>query len=249
MLLKIVIQDYINHISPLRFGVFWELGLCDRERWFRQNWMSTEFDLLYRWHALVPQQVRVHGDERPMQQLLWDNDIVTEHGVAPLFDEASGQRSAEIGLRNTPWFLWEVERRTIEIGRSTHLAGYNDYREACGYPRLWSFNDVTTDPEIRDALAARYRSVDDLDLYVGLFAEDVVPGGALPTLMGTMVGCDAFTQALTNPLLSDTVFGEQAFSEVGLAEIENTNKLEDIVHRNLDGEELREPRVTFTRGT
>jgi prostaglandin-endoperoxide synthase 2 len=249
MLLKIVIQDYINHISPLRFGVFWELGLCDRERWFRQNWMSTEFDLLYRWHALVPQQVRVHGDERPMQQLLWDNDIVTQHGVAPLFDEASGQRSAEIGLRNTPWFLWEVERRTIEIGRSTHLAGYNDYREACGYPRLWSFNDVTTDPEIRDALAARYRSVDDLDLYVGLFAEDVVPGGALPTLMGTMVGCDAFTQALTNPLLSDTVFGEQAFSEVGLAEIENTNKLEDIVHRNLDGEELREPRVTFTRGT
>jgi prostaglandin-endoperoxide synthase 2 len=246
MLLKIVIQDYINHISPLRFQVFWELGLGARERWYRQNWMSIEFGLLYRWHALVPENVQMHGLLRPMKELLWDNDLVTEHGVAPLFDEASDQRSAEMGLSNTPEFLWEVERRTIETGRIAELSGYNDYREACGYPRLWSFNDVSSRPEISVALAARYPSVDDMDLYVGLFAEDVVEGGALPTLMGTMVGADAFTQALTNPLLSDTVFGEKTFSDVGLAEIEATDVLRDVVHRNLAGEELPEPGVTFT---
>jgi prostaglandin-endoperoxide synthase 2 len=112
---------------------------------------------------------------------------------------------------------------------------------------VWSFHDVSSRPEIADALAACYRTVDDIDLYVGLFAEDVVQGGALPTLMGTMVGVDAFTQALTNPLLSDTVFGESTFSEVGLAEIEATETLQDIVHRNLDGEELQDPLVTFTQ--
>jgi prostaglandin-endoperoxide synthase 2 len=247
MLLKIVIQDYINHISPLRFRVFWELGLGARERWFRQNWMSVEFDLLYRWHALVPHNVCIHGAERPMEDLLWENELVTRRGVAALFDEASGQQSAEIGLRNTPAFLWPVERGTVQTGRTVNLAGYNDYREACGYPRVWSFKDVTSDPVTSAALADRYRSVDDLDLYVGLFAEDVVDGGALGTLMGTMVGCDAFTQALTNPLLSDTVFGEQTFSEVGLAAIHQTNALKDLVHRNLEGEELDDPRVTFTR--
>jgi prostaglandin-endoperoxide synthase 2 len=247
MLLKIVIQDYINHISPLRFQVFWELGLGARERWFRPNWMSIEFDLLYRWHALVPEHVEVHGRRQPMSELLWDNDVVTQHGVAGLFAEASGQASAELGLHNTPDFLCKVERHTVEIGRVANLAGYNDYREACGYPRVWSFNDVTGREEIRDALAAHYRSVDDIDLYVGLLAEDVVEGGALPTLMGTMVGADAFTQALTNPLLSETVFGEQTFSEIGLAEIDHTDTLQDIVHRNLAGEEEQDPPVTFTK--
>jgi prostaglandin-endoperoxide synthase 2 len=247
MLLKIVIQDYINHISPLRFRVFWELGLGARERWFRENWMSIEFDLLYRWHALVPEHVQIHGARRPTETLLWDNDIVTRDGIAGLFDEASRQPSAEIGLLNTPRMLWPVERRTIEIGRLAQLGGYNDYREACGYPRLSSFNDVSNRPAVREALAERYSSVDEMDLYVGLFAEDVVEGGALPTLMGTMVGCDAFTQALTNPLLSDTVFGEQTFSEVGLAEIADTNALHDIVRRNLRGEVRKDPLVTFTQ--
>jgi prostaglandin-endoperoxide synthase 2 len=209
--------------------------------------MSIEFDLLYRWHTLVPEEVRVHGKMRPMADLRWDTDVATERGIAGLFAEASSQPSAEIGLGNTPEFLCEIERRTVEIGRTANLAGYNDYREACGYPRVWSFNDITERQEISDALAARYRRVDDIDLYVGLLAEDVVPGGALPALMGTMVGVDAFTQALTNPLLSDTVFGQQTFSEVGLAEIAVTDTLRDVVHRNLQGEELQDPLVTFAQ--
>ena len=77
--------------------------------------MSIEFDLLYRWHALVPEHVEVHGRRRPMADLLWDNDVVTQHGVADLFAEASGQPSAEMGLRNTPAFLWDIERTTIAI--------------------------------------------------------------------------------------------------------------------------------------
>jgi prostaglandin-endoperoxide synthase 2 len=247
MLLKIVIQDYINHISPLRFQVFWELGLGARERWFRPNWMSIEFDLLYRWHALVPEEIEIGGRRRPTGELLWDTSVVTEHGIGGLFAEASSQPSAQLGLHNSPRFLWEVERRAVEIGRTAQLAGYNDYREACGYPRVWSFNDITAREEISAALAERYRSVDDVDLYVGLLAEDVVPGGALPTLMGTMVGTDAFTQALTNPLLSETVFCEQTFSEVGLAAIAATDALGDLVRRNLEGEELQDPLVRFTQ--
>jgi len=246
MLLKIVIADYINHISPLRFRVFWELGLGARERWYRENWMSIEFDLLYRWHALVPAEVDVHGCRRRMDDLLWDAGIVTERGVAVLFDEASRQPSGRVGLFNTPDFLLAAERSAIEIGRRTELAGFNDYREACGYPRLSSFNDISARPEVCEALAQRYARVDDVELFVGLFAEDVVDGGALPTLMGTMVGADAFTQALTNPLLSETVFCEATFSEVGMAEIDRTNTLQDLVTRNVGDEELTAPRVSFS---
>jgi prostaglandin-endoperoxide synthase 2 len=247
MLLKIVIRDYINHISPLSFKLFWDLGLGVRERWFRENWMSVEFDLLYRWHALVPREIRIHGEQRPMGDLRWDNRNVTDHSLAALFDEASNQPSAELGLLNTPDFLWEVERRPIQIGRDVHLGSYNDYREACRYPRVWSFNDISTRADVVAALEQCYPSVEDIDLYVGLFAEDVAPGGALPELMGAMVGCDAFTQALTNPLLSETVFGEQTFSAIGLEAIKATDTLSDLVCRNVEGEAPAAPRVDFTQ--
>src|SRR5271166_2689301 len=47
-----------------------------------------------------------------------------------------------------------------------------------------------------------------------------------------MVSVDAFSQALTNPLLSKNVFGEQSFSQIGLEAINKTSSLDDIVRRN-----------------
>ncbi len=246
ILIKIVIEDYINHITPFHFKLFVEPGIGVREKWYRQNWMSIEFDLLYRWHPLVPTDVVVGGVPRAAQDVLWETDVVPQQGLAALFDEASRQPSTEIGIRNTADFLREVEERTIAIGRTAALAGFNDYREACGYPRLRSFRDFSADPEVGRALAARYRSVDDVELYVGLFAEDVRPNSALPTVMGTMVGVDAFSQALTNPLLAKSVFNASTFSRAGMRAIKRTSRLQDLVDRNTPGEDT-EPLVTFTR--
>jgi prostaglandin-endoperoxide synthase 2 len=47
-----------------------------------------------------------------------------------------------------------------------------------------------------------------------------------------MVAHDAFTQALTNPLLSRQVFNEKTFSPVGMRIIEETGTLQQIVTRN-----------------
>ena len=38
----------------------------------------------------------------------------------------------------------------------------------------------------------------------------------LPSLIGRLVGVDAFSQALTNPLLAPRVFNAQTFSPLGL---------------------------------
>jgi prostaglandin-endoperoxide synthase 2 len=245
LLLKVVIEDYINHITPFRFPLSLQPGLGARERWHRQNWMSIEFDLLYRWHSLVPDCVVVDGARRPMREVMWDNRILLYGpGLATLFEEASRQPSAEIALRNTADFLMEVERITIGNGRIARLATYNDYREACGYPRLTSFAELTCRRDVQERLAAVYRRVDDVELYVGLFAEDVAERAALPLLMGTMVGVDAFSQALTNPLLADGIFGEQTFTATGMQTIAATRRLADIVHRNCGGQE---PDVSFTR--
>ena len=59
-----------------------------------------------------------------------------------------------------------------------------------------------------------------MELYVGLFAEDSRPDSILAQLMGRMVGVDAFSQALTNPLLAHRVYQVKTFSELGMKIIE-----------------------------
>ena len=93
-----------------------------------------------------------------------------------------------------------------------------------------------SNPAVRAALARCYRSVDDIELYVGLFAEDVRTNAALPTLMGTMVGVDAFSQALTNPLLADGIFEQATFARAGWEAINATSRLQDLLDRNTPGE-------------
>jgi prostaglandin-endoperoxide synthase 2 len=95
-------------------------------------------------------------------------------------------------------------------------------------------------------LADRYGSVDDVEMYVGLFAEDVRPNSALPMVMGTMVAVDAFSQALTNPLLAKSIFNTSTFSRAGKRAIARTSRLQDLVDRNTPGEDTK-PLVTFTR--
>ena len=51
VLLHMVIEDYIDHITPIEFKLFVESGIGAKQKWYRPNWMSVEFNLLYRWHA------------------------------------------------------------------------------------------------------------------------------------------------------------------------------------------------------
>ena len=64
---------------------------------------------------------------------------------------------------------------------------------------------------------SRLMEANNLDFYVGLFAEDPRSSSPLGELMTHMVAIDAFSQALTNPLLSEPVYsrGESVFGEPG----------------------------------
>ncbi len=248
VLLKIVIEDYINHITPIKFPLFVEPGIGASERWYRQNWMSVEFNLLYRWHSLVPTEVTVGGRRQRFADLWWDTRPVTEHGLSALFDEASRQPCSTISLGNTDPSLLAIEEKSIGIGRDTALQSFNAYRQACGFPTLRSIDDLTSNRRVREALTACYGAdgINNVELFVGLFAEDIRRGSTLPPLMSAMVAVDAFSQALTNPLLDPGVYGEATFSEVGCAVIDATTTLSDVVLRNISGE-APSPRVSLGR--
>ena len=233
LLIKIVIEEYINHIAPYYFkfranpSSFWQSS------WYRANWMTIEFNLLYRWHSLVTDTVLCGGKEISTDSMQFNNDLLTSRGLAAWFSDSSRHVSGEIGLFNTPNFLIETELASLKLGRCAGLRSYNDYRVAFGYPRVTDFKQISDRDEVVNGLRNVYGRVEQIELYAGLFAEDVREHSALSPLIGRMVGVDAFSQALTNPLLSIHVFNETTFSEVGWRTIQSTKRLEDIVRRNL----------------
>jgi hypothetical protein len=95
-----------------------------------------------------------------------------------------------------------------------------------------TFEELTGETELAAKLRAIYTNVNRVDLLVGLFAEWRPPEAVLGTLMSIMVGSDAFSQALTNPLLSEEVQKANPFSDVGKEAFENTHTLADLVRRN-----------------
>ena len=237
MVIRLVLEEYINHITPYHFRFVLDPRLTSRLRraaWHRQNWASVEFNLVYRWHSLIPSALEVGGRTLPLAQTLFGSALIPGPGLGRLFEDASEQRAGRIGLFNTDPVLREVEISSIADGRTLQLASYNDYRAHCRFPRAAGFDQVSGDPRVREALRERYREVDDLELYVGLFAEE--PGSAravLPPLLTKIIAIDAFSQALTNPLLAPRVLTTATFTPLGLQIIASTRSLSDVVNRNI----------------
>jgi prostaglandin-endoperoxide synthase 2 len=235
LLIRIVIEEYINHIHPFHFEFRLDPRGFDKRPWMRPNWVAVEFNLLYRWHSLIPDELEIGTQALALDKTTFrTKDLLSTHGLAALVDSASRQRAGRIGLRNTPEFLLQrAEPQSIQAARNVRLRGYNEYREACKFRRAQTFEDISSDPQTTRALRDLYGHVDEVELYVGLFAEDVVPNAVLPPLMGRLVGLHAFSQLMTNPLLSPELYNEQTFSKRGMAIIDERPTLAQIVRRNI----------------
>ncbi len=235
MLLQIVIGEYINHIHPYHHAFTLDPSASWKAHWNRPVWFAVEFNMLYRWHSLIPDEIHWGDRTYGTREWLLDNRPLLESGLAQAFESSSKQRAGEIGLFNTPEALLQTERSAIEQGRVTRLASYNDYREAMKYPRVDRFEQISGSPEVVEGLRKLYKTVDRVEFYVGLFAEDARPNAAVPSLLGRIVAMDALSQALINPLCSEHVYNEQTFSKLGMRRIRETRTLADLVARNVKG--------------
>jgi prostaglandin-endoperoxide synthase 2 len=240
MLLKLVVEEYIMHIGPFDFPVEAVPLIADGERWNRTNWCAIEFNLLYRWHSLVPDTIGEGPGALDASGFRNNNPLVLEEGIEAIMAMCSKEPAGMIGLLNTPAFLVDspnpkspsVEQTTVGLMRKARLRSFNDYREAYGLSRLKSFAELTSNTEVRQRLEALYGDIEKLEWYVGIFAEDYPEYMMMGELMTCMVANDAFTQALTNPLLARNVFNEATFTKTGMSILEQTGSLQEIVARN-----------------
>jgi prostaglandin-endoperoxide synthase 2 len=240
LLIKLVVEEYIAHIGPFDFPIEAVPLIADEERWNRPNWCAIEFNLLYRWHSLVPDTIGTGPGALSSTDFRNNNRLVIAHGVEALMAQCSNELAGRIGLLNTPAFLvdgsdpaWpSVEEVTVDLMRKARLRSFNDYREAYGLRRLTGFGELTANLEVQRRLEALYGDIDRLEWYVGIFAEDYPDYMMMGELMTYMVANDAFTQALTNPLLARNVFNDATFSKTGMKIIQATHSVAQIVARN-----------------
>jgi prostaglandin-endoperoxide synthase 2 len=252
--IKIVVEQYINHATPLPFSLHADPTVAWTANWNRPNWIAVEFSLLYRWHSLMPDTINWPTGPIDLGSFTRDNRPLTSVGLEAAFAAAAAQPAAELGAFNTANSLLPVEQFAIEQARDNRLDTYNNYRVANGMAAATSFDQISTNPAVVALLTQLYGTPDAVEFYPGLFAEDRVADSPLPGLLLRMVAVDAFSQALTNPLMSAHVFNAATFTEWGFELINNTHKLGDILERQNPGFnrppiEMTQAGWTYAKGT
>lgn len=165
--------------------------------------------------------------------------LLEETGIDSLLKYGSSTLSQEIdlqvvdGLRN---FLFgapgsgglDLVSLNIQRGRDHGLADFNTTRVAYGLDAYESFAEITSDVDLQNNLESLYGDVDNIDLWVGLLAEDHAEGSSLGET-ATLIIADQFERLRDG----DRFWYENVFQGRELREIENTT-LSDIIQRNTD---------------
>jgi prostaglandin-endoperoxide synthase 2 len=232
--LGIVVNDYITHIAG-EFDFSLDRTFAERERWYRTNRISIEFDLLYRWHSLVPDQLTIDGKELSPRDYRFNNRLLEEFGIEAVISAASTQPAGRIGLFNTPDFLRMAELRGLQWARDFRIEGFNAYRRRFGLEPYSSIGEMVDDAAIGAKLEKLYGGdVEAVEFTVGLFAEKRDPSAMMAETVTTMVAYDAFTHILTNPVLASEIHCEATFSPLGWEMVSNQPTLAEIVQRNVN---------------
>ena len=172
------------------FNLSLDTSIGEGEAWKRSNWISIEFDLLYRWHSLIPNELAIGSNHYGLPEFRNNPKLLLKHGVEKIIHAASMQRAGQIGLMNThemffvPLPLVEkdietnssIQFRTVKMARDARLQPYNAYRKAFGLKPLKNFEALTDDPLILDQLRKLYGDIDALEWFVGIFAEKPAKG-------------------------------------------------------------------------
>ena len=167
-------------------------------------------------------------------------DAVKAEGIDPIIRGLSASLSQNIDLkliddvRNLLFtFGPHISGRdlvaiNIERGRINGISDYNTVRESYGLSKVTSFGQITSDVEIQNLLANLYGNVDNIDLYIGLLAEDHLSGIAVGETFQAIISRQF--AALRD---GDRLYYENILLPEEIAAIENTT-LADIVRRNTD---------------
>lgn len=243
--LRLVIEEYINHITAFGADFTVEPGkwMWDAP-WYKRNWISAEFAVLYRWHAVIPNCMKWGKKTLPTAGYLYNNGLLLDEDgmngdLREAFINISAHRATSMEIHNSEAWMTGRDKRAIEMSRACELKSFTNY---CGYltqgqevPK--TFADITSNKEVQKELEALYGKVENVEFWVGLIAKDHPTEAIMSAELTKFVANDAFNQALTHPLLSEHVWSnpEATFSKVGFEMVAKVPTIKDMLQRNTNG--------------
>ncbi|MFJ3876486.1 peroxidase family protein [Streptomyces sp. NPDC090077] len=156
--------------------------------------LTEEFVTVYRMHPLIPDDYAFadHRSGRRLDTLGFDalqgaaaEPLIRRTGLVDSLYSLGIAHPGAITLHNFPRALQAFRRdgEVIDLSvvdlvrtRRRGVPRYNDFRAGLHKPRIRRFEDLSGDPETVARLREVYRSVDDVDTVVGLFAENPPAG-------------------------------------------------------------------------
>ncbi|WDQ16319.1 peroxidase family protein [Rhodopirellula sp. P2] len=185
------------------------------------------------------------ADAVALADAFFQPELLEDTGIDPLLKYAASSLSQEVdlevvdSLRN---FLFgppgaggfDLVSLNIQRGRDHGLADFNSTREAYGLEAVESFDEITSDADVAANLEALYGDVNNIDLWVGLLAEDHTDDGSLGET-ATAIISDQFERLRDG----DRFWYENTMTDREVREIENTS-LGDVIARNTNVNSLQE---------
>ena len=216
--------------------------------------LTEEFVAVYRMHNMLPDRFERHdpdgstlGEHDELQDLLGPNALpVLKRDPAALLQTFGHARAGVVSLRNFPHALRamnldndaagrpDLDLAAVDILRCRELGvpRYNDLRKGLHMAPKRSIEDLTSDEQLRTAIHHLYKNIDDVDLLVGLYAED------RPTnCVFSDTAFRIFLLMAPRRLLSDRYFTDdydvEHYTKCGIDWVEN-NRLKQVLTRHHD---------------
>ena len=145
--------------------------------------LTEDFVTVYRMHPLLPDDF-TFGDagHRGLADLLGAkaDDELRAIGLTNVLHSFGTAHPGAITLHNYPRTLMNLEREgelidlsVVDLVRSRRrgVPRYNDFRAGLHMPRITRWEDLSANPDTVRRLRSVYRTIDEVDTMVGMFAE------------------------------------------------------------------------------
>ncbi|XP_052223154.1 prostaglandin G/H synthase 2-like isoform X2 [Dreissena polymorpha] len=232
--IKIVVEDYVQHLSNYNFKLTFKPELLFGEAHQYSNRITAEFNHMYHWHPLMPEEFNISGTTYGVKDFLFRPDIVIKHGMRNFVDGMVHQRAGAFTHHNHNQYTLHVAKETIEHGRTLRYQSFNQYRKRFSLPPYKTFEDLTGDEEVALQLSELYGGdIEAVEFYVGIVVEKTRPKAMFGSTVIELGGPFSVKGLLSAPICSRQYWRPSTFGgEVGF-DIVKTATLEKLFCQNL----------------
>nr|ALG96661.1 cyclooxygenase [Entonomenia tricarinata] len=231
--MQIVIKDYVQTLSNYHLTIDFTPEVLFDTSYQYQNRITLEFDHLYHFHPMMPDDVHIGNKVYSIQEMMFHPEIIVEHGVAASADSLTKQAAGAMTYRNHGKTTLDIAKNIIIAGRNLRLQPFNNYRKRFGLPRIESFYELTGNQEIADEMEQLYGDIDALEFYVGLLTEKQAENGTFGFTLLEMGASYSVKGLLSNPLCSPDYWKPSTFGGQAMFDMMKQATLEKLFCNNI----------------